>query len=350
MRIKVLCTLGPSSFRPDVIRALDERAVSLFRINLSHTPLDGVADAIRFVRDYSETPISLDTEGAQVRCGIVADDVELTAGQEVELIPQEEAGTSRRMTLRPASIFRGLRPGATISVDFDGAVLEVTDVGDEGVTATVLQPGRVKSNRAVNIEPPPELPPLTDKDLGAIEIGTRMGIVNFALSFAGKAEHVDLLRSLVGEDANVIAKIESKRGVRNMAEIIPASDAVLIDRGDLSREIPLELVPYYQKVIARQANRWSRPVFVATNLLESMVTNRKPTVAEANDIANTLLDGVHGLVLAAETAIGQDPVGSVDMVLRSIRAFERSHLSALLEEDRAAPTELPDVPAVYGAS
>jgi pyruvate kinase len=151
---------------------------------------------------------------------------------------------------------------------------------------------------------------------------------------------VALLRAMIGPEAHLMSKIESRAGVRNMADIIPASDAVLIDRGDLSREIPLEHVPFYQKVIVREANRWSRPVFVATNLLESMVTNRRATVAEANDIANTLLDGVHGLVLAAETAVGRDPVGSMDMVLSSIRAFERSHVSTLLEEDRALPAEV----------
>ena len=116
-----------------------------------------------------------------------------------------------------------------------------------------------------------------------------------------------------------------------MDEIIEAADAVLIDRGDLSREVPLEHVPYYQKAIVRRANRWNQPLFVATNLLESMVINRRPTIAEANDIANTLLDGVHGLVLAAETAIGVDPVGTVDMVLRAIDAFEREALGRLVE-------------------
>ena len=119
-----------------------------------------------------------------------------------------------------------------------------------------------------------------------------------------------------------------------MSEIVDASDAGLVDRGDLSREIPLEYVPYYQKVIVRQADRGSRPVYVATNLLESMVTNRRPTVAEANDIANTLLDGVHGLVLAAETAIGIDPLRSVDVIRRAIRAFERTSVSVLLDDDR----------------
>jgi len=164
-------------------------------------------------------------------------------------------------------------------------------------------------------------------------MGTAMGIRHVALSFASCADDVDLVRSLA-PGAEVIAKIESSAGVRNMDGIIDRSDAVLIDRGDLSREVPLEYVPFYQKAIARRANRWSRPVYVATNLLESMVTNRNPTIAEANDVANTLLDGVHGLVLAAETAVGRDPVGIVRMVSRMIRAFEWSNFATLLDRDQ----------------
>jgi pyruvate kinase len=168
--------------------------------------------------------------------------------------------------------------------------------------------------------------------VAAIELGARHGIADYALSFAANADDVARIRSLAPHGANIIAKIESRVGVRNMSEIIDAADAVLIDRGDLSREVPFELVPYYQKAIIRHANRWNRPVYVATNLLESMVTGRVPTIAESNDIANTLLDGVHGLVLAAETAVGIDPVGSVDMVLRGIHAFERSTQIRLLED------------------
>jgi len=121
-----------------------------------------------------------------------------------------------------------------------------------------------------------------------------------------------------------------------MDGIIEAADSILVDRGDLSHEIALEYVPFYQKAIVRRANRGNRPVYVATNLLESMVTSTTPTIAEANDIANTLLDGVHGLVLAAETAVGIDPVGSVDIVLRVIRAFEETAQQQLLIEDREA--------------
>jgi pyruvate kinase len=200
----------------------------------------------------------------------------------------------------------------------------------------VVDGGRIRSNKAVTIHPAAVLPVLTDRDREAIAIGIRRGLRHVALSFASCAEDVDLVRSLA-PGASVIAKIESSAGVRNMDGIIDRSDAVLIDRGDLSREVPLEYVPFYQKAIVRRANRWSRPVFVATNLLESMVTNRNPTIAEANDVANTLLDGVHGLVLAAETAIGRDPVGIVNMVTRMVRAFEWSNFRTL-EQDRSLTT------------
>ena len=154
-------------------------------------------------------------------------------------------------------------------------------------------------------------------------IGRRMGIDHYALSFATSGRAVRRIRELIPPGAHLISKIESRAGVQNMDGIIEASDAVLLDRGDLSREVPLEEVPYYQKAIARRANRLRKPLYVATNLLESMVLNSRPTVAEVNDVANTLLDGAHGLVLAAETAIGVDPVGAVDMVKRAIEAFER---------------------------
>jgi pyruvate kinase len=336
MKIKILCTLGPASLRGDVIRALEERGVDLFRINLSHTPPEAVEPTIALIRRYSNTPICLDSQGAQVRCGKMAEGVILTAGTQVKLCAADVVGSADQMTLWPASAFASMRPGDLIHVDFDGALMQVMDVAEDhsSAQAVVLDGGRVKSNRAVVMDPPPSLGPITDKDVTAIEIGVRLGIRHYALSFASCAADVELMRALIPEGSTIISKIESRAGVRNRDEIIDASDAVLIDRGDLSREVPVEYVPFYQKAIVRQANRWNRPVYVATNLLESMVTNRQPTIAEMNDIANTLLDGVHGLVLAAETAVGVDPVGAVDTVMRSIRAFEHTSMGALLEEDR----------------
>jgi pyruvate kinase len=183
----------------------------------------------------------------------------------------------------------------------------------------------------VTIDPAPALPPLTTKDRRAIEIAAGLGVDQVALSFAASGDDVALVRGLLPAGATVIAKIESRAGVANVDEITAAADAILVDRGDLSREVPLEFVPFYQKAIVRQANRLNTPVYVATNLLESMVEHRRATVAEVNDIANSLLDGVHGLVLAAETAVGVDPLGVVDTVARSIAAFERSTLASLIE-------------------
>ena len=334
MKLQVLCTLGPASLKDDVIGGLAGRGVDLFRLNLSHTPLEAVEPTIRRVRELCSVPICLDTEGAQVRCGRVAGGTAtLEPGQRVRLVADEDPGGTEQLQIKPRATFATLRPGSTLQVDFDGVVLRVIEVGGDSAESMVVEGGRVSSNRAVIVDPAPVLPTLTDKDLAAIEVGAACGIRHFALSFANHADDVTAVRTLLPPDSHLIAKIESASGVRNMDGIIETASAVLIDRGDLSREVALEHVPFYQKAIVRRANRWNRQVFVATNLLESMIRNRRPTIAEANDIANTLLDGVHGLVLAAETAIGVDPVGTVDMVLRMIRAFDRIGQAALSDPE-----------------
>ena len=335
LKLQVLCTLGPASLKPDVIGQLAERGVDLLRLNLSHTALEDVEPTITMIREVCSVPICLDTEGAQVRCGGVAGGTAtLEPGQQVRLVADEQLGGTDRLQLKPRATFATLRPGSTLQVDFDGVVLRVVEVGEDSASSVVVEGGRVSSNRAVIVDPAPALPTLTDKDLAAIEIGAACGIRHFALSFANHADDVNAVRALLPPDSHLIAKIESASGVRNMDGIIETANAVLIDRGDLSREVALEHVPFYQKAIVRRANRWNRQVYVATNLLESMILNRRPTIAEANDIANTLLDGVHGLVLAAETAIGVDPAGAVDMVLRMIAAFDRVGVAALYDAEQ----------------
>jgi pyruvate kinase len=169
-----------------------------------------------------------------------------------------------------------------------------------------------------------ELPAITVKDRKAIEIGREMGVDHFALSFANRPEDVQEMRELIGPAATLISKIESRHGILNLVEIARLSDAILIDRGDLSRQVELEQIPGQQKDIIGRAKAIGRPVYVATNLLESMVHSTVPTLAEINDIYNTLADGVDGLVLAAETAVGKFPVGCVEMVIKVIVEFERT--------------------------
>lgn len=324
-RVKIICTIGPASCNPATIEQLSARGVDLLRINLSHTALADLETTIDLVRSHSDVPLSLDTEGAQVRCGAVEPHLVLERGQQMELVPEEIVGTAKRMTLRPEAFFDAILEGASLAVDFHGAVLRIVQVRSGSAHAVVERGGAIGSNKGVAVDPPIPLPPLTDKDLAALAIGSRVGVTNFALSFAASGDGVTAIRQLIPGSAILTSKIESLLGVHNMDDIIEASDAVLIDRGDLSREVPAEEVPYYQKAIVRRANRWHTPLYVATNLLESMVVHNQPTIAEMNDIANTLLDGAHGLVLAAETAIGVDPVGAVDMVLLAIAAFEREN-------------------------
>jgi len=322
--INVLCTLGPSSLNKQVIDRLQVRKVDLFRINLSHTPLDKVEETIKIIRSYSPTDICLDTEGAQVRTGVMEKDVVVRDRQHVRLTAETVVGTSDCMSLTPPTVFEELRPNNMIGLDFDGVVLLVLKADADGAETVVLNGGKIGSNKAVVIDPAPKLPPLTDDDIAAVEIGRRHGITHYALSFANTAEDVTLLRKYAGPDSRIISKIESKLGVRNLDAILHESDEILIDRGDLSREVPLVNIPFLQKAIIRKANIAKTPVNVATNLLESMIVNRIPTRAELNDIINTLLDGANGLVLAAETAIGRHPVGAVDMLLTMIERFRLS--------------------------
>ena len=212
------------------------------------------------VREHSSVPICLDTEGAQVRCGEMAPDVILAEGARVDLVAHEVTGDAATVTLWPRAVFDVLTVGSVVAIDFDGALLEIERVNEGCATAVVVKGGRVRSNKGATVEPAVALPAMSEKDEAAVAIGAELGLAHYALSFASCADDVARLRELVPAGAQVIAKIESRTGIANMDGIVPAADAVLIDRGDLSREVPIEQIPYYQKAIVRRANRWHRPL------------------------------------------------------------------------------------------
>lgn len=335
--IKMLCTLGPASLTPQVIQRLADRGVACFRINLSHTALDQLEEYIALIRANCPTPICIDTEGAQVRNGPMQPGVVLKDRHKITLHPGHGVGDERRIYLWPESVVDHLQSGDIIAVDFDSVLLLVEKTWDGQASAVVINGGNVGSNKAVNVYPPRPLPALSKKDVAAVAIAQRNGISYYALSFANTAADVHTLRQLAGPAAYIIAKIESQSGVRNLDQILGAADAILIDRGDLSREVPIENLPLLQKAIIRKANSQNRPVFVATNLLESMLLSRKPTRAELNDVTNTLMDGANGLVLAAETAIGKQPVLAVDILASLIECYQKS-LDGYRIEDLLEPT------------
>jgi len=297
--------------------------VTLFRINLSHTRLEAVADAIRFVTSRTKVPLSLDTEGAQIRTGSLVEPIlHMRENAIVRAHRRPVPGDAENFNFYPNDVIGALHAGDLISIDFNTVLVQVVEPGDDVVTMRVLNGGAFGRNRAVTVDREIPLPPLTDKDRAAIDIGLGMGIRNFALSFANCGDDVELLRSLIGGTASIVSKIECKNGIRNLDDIARRSDALLIDRGDLSREVPIELIPAYQKTIIAKAKAHKRKVYVATNLLESMVTGPVPTRAEVNDIYNTLLDGADGIVLAAETAIGDYPIRCANMMVKMIDVFE----------------------------
>ena len=343
-RPKILTTLGPVSLNSEIIKKLSDRGVDYFRINMSHTSIDELKQHIETIRKFSDTPICIDSEGAQVRTGLMTENTVYRDRERVILLPGNAMGESNKMGLWPSDIFSQLKPGDILTVDFDSLLLSVTTVTENQAEAIILNGGSVGTNKAVTLFPPVSLPPLSEKDISAVKIGLEYGIKDFALSFTNSADDVLELRKIVGDDSSIISKIESKNGVNNLESILQVSDAILIDRGDLSREIPFENIPFLQKMIINKAKDFNKDVYVATNLLESMMTNSKPTRAEVNDVMNTLLDGATGLVLAAETAIGEQPVAAVDILRSLILRYTASHsgydMSGLLEHQNLLLPEM----------
>lgn len=331
-KIEILCTLGPTSFDEQVIKRLDGLGVGLFRINLSHTKARDLTGIIEFIQSNSDVPICLDTEGAQIRTGdfvagqIVFRENSIVCGSRC-IVPGDE----KNFNFYPNSIVNEFQVGDFISIDFNAVLVQVIGIEEEGAILRVINGGLVGQNKAVTVDRDIDLAPLTENDQACLEIGIKKNLSHYALSFASCRGDVDKIRQLTSNDAFIISKIESLLGLTHLVEIADSSDALLIDRGDLSRQVPLERIPEVQKAIIHNAKNMHRKVYVATNLLESMITHSTPTRAEVNDIYNTLLDGADGLVLAAETAIGAHPIACASMVVKMVRNFESPKLSDPLE-------------------
>lgn len=313
---KLLVTLGPSSLKKSVIQEIDNDNVYLFRINMSHTPIDQLEKSIRKIQQYTDKPICIDSEGAQIRNGSMLNGgAVFIKGEHVKIHYSEIAGDKNNISFTPNDICRQIDIGDVIKIDFNSTQIKVTDKNKKYCTAIVESGGKVGSNKATDIiNKKTLLDSITIKDRSAVEIAKKNSVKHFALSFASSEKEVKQMREIVGKDSVLISKIESLEGLHNIEGILDASDEILIDRGDLSRQISLEKIPFLQRRIISIAKSKSVPVFVATNLLESMTISKEPTRAEINDVVSTLLMGADGLVLAAETAIGDYPLEVVRMI------------------------------------
>jgi len=324
MTTKVLATIGPSSLNRDTIEKLSSKDVYLFRINLSHTKIEDVSKIIDDINSWTDVPICLDSEGAQIRNqDMETESVSFVINSAVKIHHTPVVGDSENISFTPHDVSQKLKVGDKIRIDFNALELKVIECSDQYVLAKVEVAGNVGSNKAADIDREIILDAVTTKDRAAFMIGLDKGITNFSLSFTNRAADVKAVRKIIGGKSNLISKIESIKGVVNLGEILPLVDQILIDRGDLSREVDIEKIPFVQRRIISYAKSRDVPVYVATNLLESMIHHIAPTRAEVNDVASTLLMGADGLVLAAETAIGKHPVETVEMVNSLIRQYNR---------------------------
>ena len=312
---KLFITLGPSTLNKNFLNSINSKYVKLLRINLSHTKIKDLKKIVLFIRKYSNIDICFDTEGAQVRTSkVINDKKQLTRNQIVHI--NKSNISNSHITLTPNNIYKKLKLGDTLDIDFNSAKIKVIDENSSRYKCKVIESGSIGSNKSVSVSRSINIPPFTDKDIKAFKLANDLDIKNIALSFTSSEKDIKKLRKYFENDITITSKIESKKGLLNLNKILNEANNILIDRGDLSKEIPLPLIPKKQKEIISAANQRNVPVFVATNLLESMVTKKEPTRAEVNDIYNTLVDGADGLVLAAETAIGNYPTECIDMIIK----------------------------------
>ncbi len=323
---KIVCTIGPASDSVEILEKLMKSGMNVARLNFSHGTHEEHGRRIVNIRQAADNTgtnvaILLDTKGPEIRLGSLKESkVPVVEGQEIILTTRPMIGEGNVFPVTYQGLPRDVVPGNTILID-DGLIgLEVKETGEEDIVCRVKNAGEVSSNKGINV-PGVEvnLPGLMEKDIGDIHFGIEQELDFIAASFVRKPGDVLDIRRILEEkesDIDIIAKIESRSGVKNLDEILKVSDGIMVARGDLGVEIPAEEVPLVQKTIIHKCNKAGKPVITATQMLDSMIRNPRPTRAEASDVANAIFDGTDAVMLSGETASGKYPVEAVSTMAR----------------------------------
>ena len=316
---KIVATLGPSSSSYDEIKSLVRAGADVFRLNMSHGSHEEIAARHRIIRqieDELKSPIGIlaDLQGPKLRVGVFANDEgeHLDPGSKFRLDLDDTPGDANRVQLPHSEIFDALEPGASLLVN-DGKIrLRVDDCGAEFADCTVVVGGQISNRKGVNV-PDVVLPvaALSEKDRKDLEFVCRLGIDWLALSFVQRAADVAEARELAQGRASILSKIEKPAAVKSFGEILAVSDGIMVARGDLGVELPVQNVPPIQKRLVRQCREAAKPVIVATQMLESMIDSPMPTRAEVSDVATAIYEGADAIMLSAESAAGSYPVEAV---------------------------------------
>ncbi len=335
LRTKIVCTLGPASDAEETLRAFVEAGMAVARVNFSHGRHQEHARRIEIVRrlaDEAGRPIAIlaDLQGPKLRVGrLPADRISLREGQEITLVSRGASDQAGVIPVPHAEVFRDMRPGDRILLD-DG-LLEFRIIASDGQSqarARVVDGGVLKSRKGLSLPHTSlAMPSVTDKDRADAAFAVEQGVDYFALSFVRSPGDVGQLRAFLGDlgaSTPIVAKIEKPEALACIDDILAVSDGIMVARGDLGIEIPPEEVPIAQKRIIRLCNVAGKPVITATQMLDSMIRNPRPTRAEASDVANAILDGSDAIMLSGETAVGRYAVEAVQTMARIARVTERS--------------------------
>lgn len=329
LRTKVVCTLGPASSDPETVLRMVREGMNLARVNMSHGSHDdhrGTIAAVRAAAEEVGRPVAIlvDLAGPKIRVGELAEPRELVEGTTVVMAPEDEA-TPDEIPTTYAPLAAEIVANDVVLLDDGLLELRCKSTSGNRTTLDVVRGGVLKSRKGINLPTVNvKAPSLTPKDLADLDFALEQGVEYIGLSFVRKPSDVVDLKERVRGRALVVAKIEKVQALRAIEEILAVTDAVMVARGDLGVELPFERVPLAQKRIIQLANYYGRPVITATQMLESMIENARPTRAEASDVANAILDGSDAVMLSGETAVGRYPLEALGAIVRIASEIERS--------------------------
>ena len=332
-RTKIVCTIGPATDTEEMIRQLMENGMNVARFNFSHGTHEDHARHFEILKKLSQSlhmPVAalLDTKGPEIRLGLIPNGpVVLERGQDFTLTIKDVEGDSRHASVSYKDLVKDVGPGSRILIDDGNIELECKDVDGDEIHCRVVVGGPISSRKGVNIPGTVlSMPFISTRDRSDLEFGAKMGFDFVAASFVRTAEDIHELRALLqslGSSAKIISKIESAQAIENIDAIIEASDGIMIARGDLGVEVPMEEVPVLQKEIIKKAIPRGKYVITATQMLDSMIHNPRPTRAEAADVANAVYDGTSAVMLSGETAAGEWPAEAVHTMATICERTER---------------------------
>ena len=332
-KTKIVATLGPASSSKKVLTKMIKAGLNVCRINFSHGKHEDHGEVIKLIREINEeekchVAILADLQGPKIRVGEIENNgIDLIKGKELLITTKECLGTSEKVYLNYSTFPKDVEVGDYLLLDDGKLKLEVlSSDGKFEVNTKVIHGGILSSNKGVNLPNTSiSLPSLTEKDRADLEFALEQEVDWIGLSFVRNARDIIELKHLISskqKHAKVIAKIEKPEAIKDIDDIISVADALMVARGDLGVEVPMEKVPSYQKMIIKKARKFAKPTIVATQMMESMITNHTPSRAEVNDVANAVMDGADAVMLSGETSVGENPVEVIKAMSKIVKEVE----------------------------